>query len=176
MPFSELYRAVMQQVQAGTVERWVHADTGLEVFSYLQSCRPPASSTAAMCRGLVLHQASSKVVTMPFVRFGHLSDGPAAGNGWQQQPEAEEEQEADPRDEVLLAAAACEPVDVLSPAAASFKVDGSLVIAFMWHGRLMVTTRRRMDSEQVGWWWWAAGLLSGSDVHGQAEHVPLLAG
>jgi hypothetical protein len=37
-----------------------------------------------------------------------------------------------------------------SPAAASFKVDGSLAIAFQWQGELMVTTRRRMDSEQAG--------------------------
>ena len=34
-------------------------------------------------------------------------------------------------------------------ASASVKVDGSLVIAFLWQGELKVTTRRRMDSEQV---------------------------
>lgn len=33
---------------------------------------------------------------------------------------------------------------------ASIKVDGSLVIAFLWEGRLVVGTRRRTDSEQVG--------------------------
>jgi hypothetical protein len=37
-----------------------------------------------------------------------------------------------------------------STAAASAKVDGSLVIAFEWQGELTVTTRRRMDSEQAG--------------------------
>lgn len=32
---------------------------------------------------------------------------------------------------------------------ASFKVDGSLIIGFLWGGELRTTTRRRMDSEQV---------------------------
>lgn len=36
------------------------------------------------------------------------------------------------------------------PATASLKVDGSLIIAFMWQGGLYTATRRRMDSEQVG--------------------------
>lgn len=35
------------------------------------------------------------------------------------------------------------------PATASFKLDGSLVIAFVWQGQLYTCTRRRMDSEQV---------------------------
>lgn len=36
-----------------------------------------------------------------------------------------------------------------APATASFKVDGSFIIAFMWDDKLRVTTRRRMNSEQV---------------------------
>ena len=36
-----------------------------------------------------------------------------------------------------------------APAAASFKLDGSLIIAFEWQGQLHTCTRRRMDSEQV---------------------------
>jgi len=32
---------------------------------------------------------------------------------------------------------------------ASFKLDGSLIIAFVWQGQLYTCTRRRMDSEQV---------------------------
>lgn len=35
-------------------------------------------------------------------------------------------------------------------ATASFKVDGSLIIAFQWAGQVYALTRRRMDSEQVG--------------------------
>lgn len=34
-------------------------------------------------------------------------------------------------------------------ASASFKLDGSLIIAFEWQGQLHTCTRRRMDSEQV---------------------------
>jgi hypothetical protein len=34
---------------------------------------------------------------------------------------------------------------------ASFKVDGSLAIAFLWDGGLQVCTRRRMDSQQALW-------------------------
>jgi ABC-type glucose/galactose transport system permease subunit len=44
---------------------------------------------------------------------------------------------------VLSAAAAA------APAVASVKVDGSLVIAFVWEGKFLAATRRRMDSEQV---------------------------
>jgi hypothetical protein len=36
------------------------------------------------------------------------------------------------------------------PASASFKLDGSLIIAFVWQRQLYTCTRRRMDSEQVG--------------------------
>jgi hypothetical protein len=36
-------------------------------------------------------------------------------------------------------------------ARASFKVDGSLAIAFLWDGELQVSTRRRMDSQQAIW-------------------------
>lgn len=35
------------------------------------------------------------------------------------------------------------------PASASFKLDGSLIIAFVWRGQLFTCTRRRMTSEQV---------------------------
>ncbi|GLC36994.1 hypothetical protein PLESTM_000526500 [Pleodorina starrii] len=34
-------------------------------------------------------------------------------------------------------------------ATASVKVDGSLILAFMWGGQLRTATRRRLDSEQV---------------------------
>lgn len=34
-------------------------------------------------------------------------------------------------------------------AAATFKLDGSFIIAFVWEGQLKVATRRRMNSEQV---------------------------
>jgi hypothetical protein len=45
------------------------------------------------------------------------------------------------------------------PASASFKVDGSLVIAFVWQGELYTCTRRRMTSERVGPVGWGASLL-----------------
>ena len=34
---------------------------------------------------------------------------------------------------------------------ASFKVDGALAIAFLWNGKVHVSTRRRMDSQQAIW-------------------------
>ena len=34
---------------------------------------------------------------------------------------------------------------------ATVKYDGSLGIAFVWNGEVMVTTRRRMDSQQAIW-------------------------
>ena len=36
-----------------------------------------------------------------------------------------------------------------SCSSASFNVDGTLIIAFLWDGQLRTSTRRRMDSEQV---------------------------
>lgn len=39
--------------------------------------------------------------------------------------------------------------DAADSASATYKVDGSLVIAFVWEGQVRVATRRRMDSEQV---------------------------
>ncbi|PNW75381.1 hypothetical protein CHLRE_12g524850v5, partial [Chlamydomonas reinhardtii] len=47
------------------------------------------------------------------------------------------------------AAAWCPAANV--PAAASVKVDGSMVVAFVWAGQLRTATRRRMDSEQALW-------------------------
>lgn len=35
------------------------------------------------------------------------------------------------------------------PASASFKLDGSLIIAFVWRDQLFTCTRQRMSSEQV---------------------------
>jgi hypothetical protein len=76
MPFDELYAAVQAEVRAGTVHCTTDADSGLQIFCYDLSLGPPSSSTAAMCRGLVLHPASSSVVATPFVRFGGPSSVP----------------------------------------------------------------------------------------------------
>ena len=48
----------------------------------------------------------------------------------------------------------CLDVDEFNPnetAEATVKYDGSLGIAFLWNGEVMVTTRRRMNSEQALW-------------------------
>ena len=57
-----------------------------------------------------------------------------------------------------LVAAAFEPFETSETATeqpasvcASFKIDGTLVIAFLHHGAVCTTTRRRMDSEQALW-------------------------
>jgi hypothetical protein len=70
MPFNELYAAVQAEVEAGTVHCTAEPDSGLQIFCYDLSLGPPSSSTSAMCRGLVLHPASSSRVATPFVRFG----------------------------------------------------------------------------------------------------------
>jgi hypothetical protein len=48
----------------------------------------------------------------------------------------------------------CVDVDEYDPneiVEATVKYDGSLGLAFLWNGEVMVTTRRRMDSEQAMW-------------------------
>jgi hypothetical protein len=77
MPFDELYAAVQAEVEAGTVHCTTDPASGLQIFCYDLSLGPPSSSTAAMCRGLVLHPASSSVVVTPFARFGGPSSVPA---------------------------------------------------------------------------------------------------
>ena len=42
----------------------------------------------------------------------------------------------------------CDPDEIVQ---ATIKYDGSLGIAFLWNGEVMVTTRRRMDSQQAIW-------------------------
>lgn len=77
MPYNQLYAAVQAEVAAGTVHRTTDPDSGLEVFCYDLSTGPPSSSTAVMCRGMVLHPASSSVVATPFARFGGPQSMPA---------------------------------------------------------------------------------------------------
>jgi hypothetical protein len=178
LPFEQLLEAVMGEVAAALVERTVDSATGLEVFCYRQELGPPRSTTAAMCRGLVLHPASGSVVAMPFVRFAELgveaAVAPGAATAQSRAPamtpsfrgrgksgstasrdEQQEEAEAamlpgsagDAANLALYRSSSCSSGGA---ATASFKVDGSLIIAFQWEGQLYAATRRRMDSEQVG--------------------------
>eukprot|EP00798_Chlamydomonas_sp_ICE-L_P031635 gene31635-6829_t len=132
-PFEQLYSTVLELVDSGAVECTVDADSELEILSYTQSIGPPQSEGAAMCRGLVLHVPSQTVVATPFVRFGELlpADADAQESG-----------------EFTLATMVSRFSGL---ATASIKVDGSLIIAFMWQGQLRTATRRRMHSEQAIW-------------------------
>ena len=138
LPFDGLYRAILAAVAGGSVERTVDTATGLEIFNRrprdpaspnpggasreaLAAPPPPPTGIESMCRGLVCHPPSARVVATP---FGSFADPP--GRPWP----------ASRRDEVARAAV---------------KVDGSLAIAFLWEGALRVCTRRRMDSEQALW-------------------------
>ncbi|PNH03221.1 hypothetical protein TSOC_010756 [Tetrabaena socialis] len=78
LPYEELCDKVSAAVAAGTVERWVDAATGLEVFNYtrLSATLDPVER---MCRGLVLHPPSRTVVATPFARFGELEAGEQQG-------------------------------------------------------------------------------------------------
>ncbi|KAG1670820.1 hypothetical protein FOA52_003411 [Chlamydomonas sp. UWO 241] len=74
LPFAELYASILQQVQAGTVERTFDAGTGLEIFNYVQGpCEGAAGDVMALCRGLVLHPPSCTMVATPFVRLFELA-------------------------------------------------------------------------------------------------------
>lgn len=108
-PFAEVHAAVMEEVVAGRVERWVEPEgSGLEVFCYRQELGPPRGPISAMCRGLVLHLPSGTVVATPFVRFGER--GEAEGEAG---PEAAVPRGGDP------------PAHALAPACSASAGSGS---------------------------------------------------
>lgn len=151
----------------------MEAVTGLAVFNYKLSS-PPANPIWATCRGLVLHPASSRVVAMPILRFGELQDDTIAAAAAasssdtaaaERVPQRSSHHQPFPTDRQQERAESSTPVSTKAmgqlrvaalysmldstQARASVKVDGSLVIAFLWDGHFMAATRRRMDSEQV---------------------------
>lgn len=121
LSFAALLSCVDELVSLQKVERWVDADTGLHVYSYVKTSVEELSSLDMnMCRGLVLHPPSATIVANSFVKFPTLEDVNI---------------DAYPADS--------------SRARASLKYDGSLLIAFVWRGVIYATTKRRMDSEQA---------------------------
>ncbi|KAL6758439.1 hypothetical protein V8C86DRAFT_1827786 [Haematococcus lacustris] len=142
LPFSQLYALALAAVQCGSVEVSSDPDTGLQVFNYLAAASPGSSQAEQLCRGLVLHQHSQTLVATPFPRFA-----------------AERQLDSPPCTVTRAAATAVAPPPPAgqpsSPAAAAVraavKVDGSLIIAFLWQGQVHACTRRRMTSEQAVW-------------------------
>ncbi|KAL6758456.1 hypothetical protein V8C86DRAFT_3205993, partial [Haematococcus lacustris] len=142
LPWSDLVLALhalaLAAVQCGSVEVSNDPDTGLQVFNYLAAASPGSSQAEQLCRGLVLHPDSQTLVATPFPRFA--AEQPLASFHT-------------PRS-VLRAAAtavAAPPAGQSSSVRAAVKVDGSLVIAFLWQGQVHACTRRRMTSEQAVW-------------------------
>eukprot|EP00983_Pelagomonas_calceolata_P092485 1157669-Pelagomonas_calceolata.AAC.5 len=149
-------------VSDDAVERTVDTATGLYIFNYKLST-PPANPVWAACRGLVLHPESRRVVAMPISRFGELQDdlrGTAAvatsvaahGAAPRERMPLERagtSNSAFSKDSKLHQAADLFSTLDKEQASASVKVDGSLVVAFLWEGQILATTRRRVDSEQV---------------------------
>ncbi|KAJ9532820.1 hypothetical protein QJQ45_010939 [Haematococcus lacustris] len=142
LPFSQLYALALAAVQCGSVEVSSDPDTGLQVFNYLAAASPGSSQAAQLCRGLVLHPDSQTLVATPFPRFA-----------------AERQLDSPPCTVTRAAATAVAPPPPAgqpsSPAAAAVraavKVDGSLIIGFLWQGQVHACTRRRMTSEQAVW-------------------------
>ncbi|KAL6751450.1 hypothetical protein V8C86DRAFT_1833675, partial [Haematococcus lacustris] len=142
LPWSELVLALhslaLAAVQCGSVEVSSDPDTGLQVFNYLAAASPGSSQAEQLCRGLVLHPHSQTLVATPFTRFAAEQplDSPHA-----------------PRSVLREAATAlaAPPAGQPSSVRAAVKVDGSLVIAFLWQGQVYACTRRRLTSEQAVW-------------------------
>ncbi|KAJ9532486.1 hypothetical protein QJQ45_010552 [Haematococcus lacustris] len=141
LPFPQLHSLALTAVQCGSVEVSSDPDTGLQVFNYLAAASPCSSQAEQLCRGLVLHPDSQTLVATPFPRFA-----------------AEQQLDSSPCTVTRAAATALAPPPAgqpSSPAAAAVraavKVDGSLVIAFLWQGQVHACTRRRMTSEQAVW-------------------------
>ncbi|KAJ9533913.1 hypothetical protein QJQ45_027002 [Haematococcus lacustris] len=140
LPFPQLYALALAAVQCGSVEVSNDPDTGLQVFNYLAAASPGSSQAAQLCRGLVLHPDSQTLVATPFTRF------------------AVERRLASSHALSAAATALAPPPPAgqpSSPAAAAVraavKVDGSLVIAFLWQGQVHACTRHCMTSEQAVW-------------------------
>ncbi|KAL6758416.1 hypothetical protein V8C86DRAFT_3134369 [Haematococcus lacustris] len=140
LPFPQLYALAMAAVQCGSVEVSSDPDTGLQVFNYLAAAIPGGSQAEQLCRGLVLHQDSQTLVATPFPRFAaeqHLDSSHT------------------PRSVLSAAATAVAAPPAGQPSSpavrAAVKMDGSLVIAFVWQGQVHACTRRRMTSEQAVW-------------------------
>ncbi|KAL6750543.1 hypothetical protein V8C86DRAFT_844345 [Haematococcus lacustris] len=138
LPFPQLHALALAAVQCGSVEVSSDPDTGLQVFNYLAAANPGSSQAEQLCRGLVVHPDSQTLVATPFPRFAaeHQLDSPHA-----------------PRSVLREAATAlaAPPAGQSSSVRAAVKVDGSLVIAFLWQGQVHACTRRRMTSEQAVW-------------------------
>ncbi|KAJ9532467.1 hypothetical protein QJQ45_010509 [Haematococcus lacustris] len=138
LPFSQLHALALAAVQCGSVEVSSDPDTGLQVFNYLAAASPGSSQAGQLCRGLVLHPDSQTLVATPFRRFAverRLASSHAPST-------------------VLKAAAtalAPPPVGQTSSVRAAVKVDGSLVIAFLWQGQVHACMRHCMTSEQAVW-------------------------
>ena len=134
MPFAEVYSRANEAVEGGTVEKWLDpAGSGIEIFNYITCAENDdafeSTSAQNMCRGLVLHPKSSFVLATPFVRFlpqfkPSLTSSEAAATIGRKGKEI---------------------------MTASMKIDGSLVVAFVFGGSVLTATRRRMDSEQALW-------------------------
>lgn len=145
LPFGELQGLVEAAVACGTVERSVDAATGLHVYNYRAGA--PEGPAESICRGLVLHPASHTVVATPFLRFNE-EDAHAAAAPLRPPMQPGPMQSAASSSSGSRCAGGISAAGA-SLASASFKVDGSLAIAFLWGGEVRVATRRRMDSEQV---------------------------
>jgi hypothetical protein len=109
-----------------------------------------SSGIADICRGLILHPATQTVVATPFPRF--VQPAPeASATSAAQAPAATIRTASITSGRQQVATSTVPAAPDLTHARATFKIDGSLIIAFLWQGQVHAATRRRMDSEQARW-------------------------
>ena len=127
--FSGMMRRTLSKEQCRAnplIERTVDA-SGLEIFN-----RTPAGKHVP-CRGMVFD--GDRLVAAAFESFGQAAPyhpASAAFNSWKKRTK-------------------CQSRSATDYANASFKFDGTLIIAFVHNHAVRACTRRRMDSEQAIW-------------------------
>lgn len=121
-PSTPLHRDLLAEVDAGNVSRTVRGP--LAIYNYTANCNFGRhwTPTTLAARGLILEEATSRVVARPFEKFFNMNE------------REETRQENLPWDE---------PFEVTE------KLDGSLGIVFFYDGRWDIATRGAFESEQA---------------------------
>eukprot|EP01006_Ploeotia_vitrea_P028161 TRINITY_DN60887_c0_g1_i1.p1 TRINITY_DN60887_c0_g1~~TRINITY_DN60887_c0_g1_i1.p1 ORF type:complete len:522 (+),score=37.41 TRINITY_DN60887_c0_g1_i1:67-1632(+) len=130
--FDHIYNRLQQTIRDNHVRCWTEPATGLSVYSARPTLQTDVpfqwDDIVASCRGLVIHTDSNTLVATPMVKFWSVDEHQAAAE-YAMAPILSEDEEIE----------------------ATEKIDGSLGVAFLWHGELYVTTRGGMASAQAQW-------------------------
>jgi hypothetical protein len=148
--FDNLLIILHQYVVNGDIERYVDNVSGLEVYNYFVGHNSNNNKsqimsniddeynnnndiTVSMCRGLIIHPASKRIIATSFVQFNQNKISYDENN---MDVETSQSGHSISSNEIVQA---------------TIKYDGTLIIVFKLHGIVYASTRRRLDSQQAIW-------------------------